>query len=456
MRNKNISFLAKFALASSVFLLSLQASAFTILGAGADGEDSGNPAYPPNTGYNFFAPNVNFTILSGTTVGVTGPVSIDNTLNFVNDNIFFAGSAIVQGTIGATKAIGSINIDGNNATTVTFQGSLLNATPLNFENNGLVVLDPLVNLTGNVDNLTASPAGIIAFLGDSTISGNIGTTTPLYALSGQIPGVGPQVVTLSGNNINVNIIQAGSLTGTTQFNLEDGTIVTGNFETIINNKNLIVLKQTQINGNIGETGLAFQTVTVDNAKNATVNGDIFATNTIIGTNSSLSIGDKHSIFGPVDSNGVAPLGKLNFLGNSFISMPIGAVNPLAEVNITGPAGSIVTLGTDIISDDVNVNGGGTLSVLENDIFGFNVDTNLTISNQSNVLVQPSAIINIANDFTLNAGTTLQLDMGGNQFLLGGVIANNQAILDPAATIEILNPGFVPFHSETSIAIISRT
>lgn len=462
--HKNKSFLTSIALASTLFCLApINVNAFALLDAGADDQNSGNPLYPPTNGYNFFAPNVDFTILNGTTIGVTGGVSIDNTINFANDNIFFAGNATVNGSIGATHAIGSINIKGASNTQVDLAGSLLNNTPLNFYNNGFVALDPAVNLTGNVNNLSGNIAGNIALTGNNTLSGNIGLTMPINSIFAESALGALSKINLTGTMINANTIIANdSGAGQTQFTVGNGTTVNAAFQTRNNNEHAIVLENSIINGNIGQPGFLFNSVKVDNGRNPTINGDVYATNTFISAisgapvfSSSLSIGNGYSFFGPVDAFvGTNHPTILNFLGSSTINFPIGVGNALDQVNITGPVGTVVTLANNIgANHGVNVNNGGTLSI-SGICADCTVSQDLNISNHSVLLVQPNAFIEPENNFNLAAGTTLQLDMGGNQFEIGGVFADNQAILDPNATIEILNPGFVPFHTVNTPAIVS--
>ncbi|MGD9592891.1 MAG: hypothetical protein AB7V32_10260, partial [Candidatus Berkiella sp.] len=464
MHNK--TWLVSIALASSFFGIFTQTSyAFTNLDAGANGQNTTNPAYDDaSTGYNFTAPNVDFTIIGSSTtpfvVSTDAGRSIDNTANNAGDNLFTTGLVQFNGTIGASNAIAGLNVMGGVA---TLFGDVLNQTPINLYSSTIQLLNN-VNLTGPVDSLSSTyfPSGTIVFINlfggaaTSTLSGNIGATNPLaYIVTVPIAGT-QQVIFQTNTTINVATIQAGfggiALFPTT-FDLRDNTVVNGNFVSDTDNNNSIILNQTQINGNIGAQGKRFATLIMNPNKTANIDGDIFATNTIINQNGILNLAGNNSFFGTVNSAGALPA-TLTFEGNTAVNFDIGGTNPLSTVNFSGPLGSVATLNAFVYANAVNVNGGGTLLVMPSE-FGFTLGGDLTISNGSTLHLQPSAVIETTNDFILTgAGNTLAVDLGGSRYVFGGVFADNQAVLDNNATIEILNPGFSPVRTDATALIVS--
>lgn len=451
--------LTSFALASSIFCaLPIPASA-TNLNAAADGQNSNNPAYPPDS-YNFIAPNVDFTIIGNTgntslSVNNSAGYSIDNGA-FANNNIFTTNNVSFKGLVTPTNPIAGITVSGN----LTLNGSVLNATPVNlYKSAGITLNADNVNLTGPVNNLSKIGAnGEIFILGNSNILGNVGSVAQPLAGIVAVNALHPvvqQTVTFGPNtSVNATSIASGFapfVFADTLFNIEDNTTVNGNFLTAVNGTNLITLKTATINGNIGSQGLNFKSLTISPGKTANVNGNIYANNTIINNAGILRIGDNKSIFGLVDSTGGAA--TLEFLGNSSISYDIGIANKLSEINMIGPAGTTVNLSRDlaISATTVRVNNGGTLSLAPNITVG--ADGAWIISDGSIAFLGEGAVLN-PNDFTLGPNSTLAFDMAGTTLLVGGVIADNQALLDPSATIEIVNPGFSPYHTSSSVAIRS--
>ncbi len=457
------SFLTGIALASSIFCaLPITASATNLDGA-ADGQNSNNPAYPPDS-YNFIAPNVDFTIIGNT--GNT-PLVVDNTAGysiangvFANNNIFVTNNVVFKGLVSPANAIAGLTVSGN----LTLNGSVLSATPINLNKSASITLNAdNVNLTGAVNNLSNLGAnGGIVILGNSSILGNVGTVSQplsgIRAINLLHPGL-QQTVTFGPNtSVNATSIKSGLapfVFGDTLFNVEDNTTVNGNFLTDVNGTNLITLKSTTINGNIGSQGFDFKSVTISPAKTAIVNGDIYADAIIIDNGSTLQLANNKSIFGLVDSTG-GPFSSLDFLGNSSVSFDIGAYNKISVINFLGATGTNVSFNNDVTINADNVVGkdGGTISLAPH--------TNVIsqgdwfLGDGSGVFIGVGANLETTN-FNLGMNSTLAFDMGGSPFLEGGVFGDNQArFLDPNTPVQIVNPGFSPYHTTSSVAVRSVT
>jgi outer membrane autotransporter protein len=147
-------------------------------------------------------------------------------------NITIAGSSIVSGSVGATKSLNLITINGvgtssfgstvnvddinfGGAATVNFAGNVTTTNDINFANNaGTINFADNANLTGSIDS-TAGANGTVNFAGSSTVSGTLGITTNSLAAINFNGGSG-ETVTLAGNIRATDIKVAGA--GTVQSN----------------------------------------------------------------------------------------------------------------------------------------------------------------------------------------------------------------------------------------------
>lgn len=428
------TWLAKAVLTSSVFCFfpSYVWSAAN-LDAGANNQNSGNPLYPPNGGYDFVASNVNFTILNGANIGQTGGISIDNA-GFVNDVINFAGTSTILGTIGNTNAISAINLQGSGAT-VTLDANIVKSTPIIFQANGNLSLADTVQIF-DVDNQTGGTAGTLIFQGTG-IAQNVGVTKPLSLVTINSNG-GVKTVVFDGTVLNANTINVvGGTPNATTLNLNGaGMVATGNFTTNNNNLDIFtVAKTATINGNIGNTSDAFAQLNIQ--ANTTLNGEAFVTNTVIFPATILTLTSNSQITGTINGTAAA-IGTLIFDGNSSIVSPIGAAASLLLVNVHGPAGSNVNLDANVSATNVTVDNGGTLTVIDPT---FTITGNLALSNGSILSLANNTNLDVTGTFTLPAGTTLQVDMGGNLTTTGEVTSGGLSTVSAGATLSVVNPGF---------------
>lgn len=170
----------------------------------------------------------NSTVLLADGADITGSVDNISATDGVG-NITIAGSSIITGSVGATKALNLITVNGvgtssfnstvnvddinfGGAATVNFGGSVTTTNDIDFANNaGVINFADNANLTGSIDS-TGGAAGTLNFAGTSAVSGTIGlTTNALTAIN--FNGGSGETVTLGGNirATDIKIAGAGSV-----------------------------------------------------------------------------------------------------------------------------------------------------------------------------------------------------------------------------------------------------
>jgi autotransporter family porin len=173
----------------------------------------------------------NATALLADGADITG--SVDNIGATTGEgNITIAGSSIISGSVGASKALNLITVNGvgtssfgstvnvddinfGGAATVNFAGSVTTTNDINFANNaGTINFADNANLTGSIDS-TAGTNGTVNFAGSSAVSGTMGITTNGLAAINFNGGSG-ETVTLGDNIRATDIKIAGA--GTVQAN----------------------------------------------------------------------------------------------------------------------------------------------------------------------------------------------------------------------------------------------
>jgi hypothetical protein len=155
----------------------------------------GSADFSNNVTANIGLNGVGVGVTLGDSVKVTG--AIDNTSVFDGSGqVTISGNSEITGSIGDTQALASLVLNGGVDTTVTL-GSVVNAKAIaigagqatfNDDVNGAISLLGTVNLadaktiTGNIDGNTKN-TGVLNFLGDSTVDGQIGNTHPVNTIN---------------------------------------------------------------------------------------------------------------------------------------------------------------------------------------------------------------------------------------------------------------------------------
>ena len=463
-RNKT-ALLCYAALASTLFCIysSTAAAALTNLDAGANGQTSANATYPPGTGYNYSVPNVSFTILDAVPIGNTGGVAVDNNNGLpgvpnASTVLNFAGGSIVAGTVGPTNAIGTINLAGGAGKTVDFTGNVTVGN-LNFVAGSTATstakFEDNVVINGNIDN-TSGGAGIgsLNVVKTAIIIGSIGSTNSLNLASVNSGAAGVGVLTLQGPLINIGTINlAGGAANATTLDLNNlAMALTGNITTSANNSGVLNFQgaSTTVTGNIGTNALALHQVQITG--NATVNGNIFATNVEFQAASTLTLGNNSTLSGTLTTL-VPNQGTLTLSGNFSGSNTMGAAGTILNtINVSGAAGTTVNFNNqDISAFNINVNNGGTLSVIGAQTIN---NANLALTNASVLNIANGAALNLLNGglLALNAGTTLQVDMAST-LTAGTVTSTGISVVNADAILNVLNPGTGTVGTTTTIPII---
>ncbi|QKJ27453.1 autotransporter domain-containing protein [Aliarcobacter cibarius] len=369
---------------------------------------------------------VNTNISNGTTLN-----SLGNITSNINGTTANSGTLSMSGTnqtitgnIGNTNSLQNFNV--TNGTT-TLNGNL-NATNTNISNG--TILNSLGNITSNINGKTAN-SGTLNMNGTTqTITGNIGDTNSLEnfnvtngttTLNGNLNATNTNIsngasLNSQGNitsNVNGTAANSGNLlmSGANQtifnsigniYSLNNFTVKTGTttanadikaLSTNIANGATLNLKanivsnidgDTPNSGTLSMSGVS-QTVTGDigsinklsnfvvNSGATTLNGNLSAINTNIGTNATLnSLGNiTTNLF--FDGNGVANLyegitGDINFAGND------GVVNVKDEKNVDGNISTLANnTGTINFEGDSQVS--GTIGDIAFGVKNINVNTN---------------------------------------------------------------------------------
>ncbi|MBI2790854.1 MAG: autotransporter domain-containing protein [Gammaproteobacteria bacterium] len=447
MKAKGRTFLTRAVLASSVFCLFPLTAQAVLTNIIVTPDSTATLLDPPSNGaggvggYAFTLTNSVFTVTNNYIVGQTGAVSFDNTANKAGIILNFDGNSTVQGETGAVNPLDTINVNGSSGTTVFFQNDV-NAANLNVTAGGTAQFKTAV-ITADIDNTGASNTGTLIFNDTNTVNGSIGATNPFNLITAQNTLGAAYTLIFDSPVVNATTINLldGGVGNATTLRLDNAAMVlTGNITNKTNDLNILnILNATTINGNLGTSDAVFNKIMVGANVNTTINGNIFvgAAGVQFQANNKLSIGSGFNINGPVTTiaNGA---GILNFLGNSTITSQIGAGGAaLALVGISGPAGTVVNLQNNIFAD-VLVGNGGTLAVTGARTITGDFDV------QPGVLsLGANSPLTVTGAFSMNAASTLQIDMAGSSTTTSKVAVAGNATTNTATTINILNAGYSP-------------
>lgn len=369
------------------------------------------PAITIDTGSGTFNANtvgdVNFTdsgsVILGDNTTLTGKIT---TANNGDGDLVFKGNGTVTGTVGGVgKLLNQVSIESGAGKIINLQDDVFVNNGINFSAGStpttILRLSDNVDVTGSIDNKNVTPAGILQFLGSSTVSGSIGATKSL-------------------SNIDVQgTSETVSVTGTTS---ADTIIVTGATNTVsFGNK---------VTANMG--------ITFQGAGN-TINfaNDVTAPFTNFAAENTANYADGADVTGLIDNtSGTAGKGILNFAGDGSVSGTVGATKSMNTINLNGAAGKVVSFANNVTSNTINV-GAGTGN------FDGNVTGNINITNNGFVVLADNKIITGPVDNTSGVADKGTLTLEGSGTVTGSIgnsnsllLANLNSLAGASETIEL--------------------
>ena len=421
----NKSLFTQAVLASTVFCissLSTSAHAAVInLPAAANGSDSGTAPYnTPADGYNFVDNNVSFTILDGNNVGNPSGYSIDvnnsNNPAFCNgqgcllDEINFEGNSVVDGSVGTTNNLFSINLNTTNAAnkSVEFKGALLNVDQIIFVGitPSTLIFNSLAMDVNITTRIAASKTNVhtVEIKDDTNFSGIIGSSARLIKT---VIDNGKTLTVDDGSILFGPIDGPGSITylGSTR----TVSAIGGTTPLADVNFNGVAGKNANLNGNISAA-----TVTVNNGGRLTIN----STNTI--TTNGLTIANGELALAPSTTANVVGKFTLNNnnatlivdMGGQAASTPLLAVTGIATV---GGGANLTVLNPEYNPGNTTVpiitGGAGSalapLTIINSNTFMTSF-SNQVSGDTLNLVITSKSLSNFA-DQTNNIGAALSLN-----------------------------------------------
>ncbi|AAL03811.1 autotransporter outer membrane protein OmpA [Rickettsia conorii] len=340
--------------------------------------------------------------------------------------------AAINGTIGNTNALATVNVGAGIA---TLEGAIIKATTTKLTNAASVLTLTNVNavLTGAIDNTTGvDNVGVLNLNGAlSQVTGNIGNTNALATIS-----VGAGKATLGGAVIKATTTKLTDNASAVTFT--NPVVVTGAIDNTGNANNGIVTftGDSTVTGNIGNTN-ALATISVGAGK-ATLGGAIIkATTTKLTDNASaVTFTNPVVVTGAIDNTGNANNGIVTFTGDSTVTGNIGNTNALATISVgAGKAtlgGAIIKATTTKLTDNASAV-----------TFTNPVVVTGAIDNTGNA---NNGIVTFTGDSTVtgNIGNTNALatiSVGAGKATLGGAIikATTTKLTDNASAVTFTNP-----------------
>ena len=299
---------------------------------------------------------------AGTAVLKVGTGAITGTIDGDANNkgtLNFTGSNTVGGAIGGTHALGTINI--TDGTTLAVGANSVSATQINIGTStaGATMTTGTGTLTGLIDSKAAG-TGTLSVIGGATTTlaagANVGSAFKLAAIN---VATGGTLVAGTADTINATQV---TLTGTGAITLDSGTL-TGKIDGAVATNGTVNFTQTNtLNGNIGSAvGVGTVAVSANKTLNAnTNNNSITATNLTLAGGSILNLGTG-VVTGAIDGTAGA-LGTVNFTASQTTAGSIGGNNNLLAVNISGGTVTLGAVAGDTIkAQTTTVNTGGTLN-----------------------------------------------------------------------------------------------
>jgi len=350
---------------------------FNLINVGADGSTS-------NFNNSVKVNNINLT--------GTGTVNFNGSLEVVSGDIVFgaAGTVSFNNAVKISDGTGVVDFADNDGTLIL--------------NGGVTTFD------SNIDNTSAIlTVGTVRVKGDTTVSGNLGSTKALKTLEAGYAGK----TTAFTGNVNVSAFNVME-TGTVEFSssLTADTI----------------------------TYKGAGTVIIDSGTTLSLTGDI----DFDGNNGTLQIGAGNNLLENVDNTGDLVAGTLTLDGGvQVITGIIGATNALVAVN-TGNDASITTFANTINANTVNINGTGNVTFQEGitgDLY-FSGNGDATISSGKSIIGDVDSSVDNQGDLILAGGAqTVDGSIGATHSIATITSTANNADIDllgnvSAGTIDV--------------------
>ncbi len=359
-------------------------------------------------------------------------------------NLDFEGNGTVNGNIGASgAALYTVNATGVAGTTVTINGEVyaadmtvgagtldldgtfhsVGASTLKFLADGFVILEDTHTIEHNITT-DHNGEGTLSFKGDGEVTGTIGASGAyLKAINvvqndnsvdlnkavyvntlafGPETADGDTTVTFGGD---AHIGQGGAGQGiTTQWPYFGIVAFNGD---------------ATVNGDIGVSTAAIWEIYLNTTgKTLNLQGNTFVDDGIYLSSASQTINiaaGKNVTADLYNDSGSNGEGTLIFLGSSTYNGGIGdSDDSLADINITGVAGTTVTINGNIYSDDVTVGSGNLL-----------LNGNLTSNDAKTLIYDNDGYVTLADGHTINSNITTDADNQGTLSFQGkGTVNGN--------------------------------
>ncbi|WP_458693595.1 autotransporter outer membrane beta-barrel domain-containing protein [Rickettsia conorii] len=404
---------------------------------------NGNNAVAANHGFD--APADNYTGLGNITLGGVNaeliiqsatPAKITLAGNIDGGGIITVKTdAAINGTIGNTNSLATINVG---AGTATLGGAVIKATTTKLTDAASVLTLTNANavLTGEIDNTTGGDnVGVLNLNGAlSQVSGNIGNTNSLATIN-----VGAGTATLGGAVIKATttkLTDAASVLTLTNAN----AVLTGEIDNTTGGDNVGVLNLngalSQVSGNIGNTN-SLATINVG-AGLLQVQGGVVKANAINLTDnaSAVTFTNPVVVTGALDNTGNANNGIATFTGNSTVTGNIGNTAALATVNVG--AGLLQVQGGVVKANAINLTDNASAVTFTNPVVVTGALDNTGNANNGIATFTGNSTVtgNIGNTAAL---ATVNVGAGLLQVQGGVVKANAINLTDNASAVTFTNP-----------------
>ncbi|AFB22931.1 autotransporter outer membrane beta-barrel domain-containing protein [Rickettsia rickettsii] len=426
------------------------------LNAGKSLTLNGNNAVAANHGFD--APADNYTGLGNIALGganaaliiqSAAPSKITLAGNIDGGGIITVKTdAAINGTIGNTNALATVNVG---AGTATLGGAVIKATTTKLTNAASVLTLTNANavLTGAIDNTTGGDnVGVLNLNGAlSQVTGDIGNTNSLATIS-----VGAGTATLGGAVIKATTTKLTNAASAVKFT--NPVVVTGAIDNTGNANNGIVTftGNSTVTGNVGNTN-ALATVNVG-AGLLQVQGGVVKANTINLTDnaSAVTFTNPVVVTGAIDNTGNANNGIVTFTGNSTVTGNVGNTNALATVNVG--AGLLQVQGGVVKANTINLTDNASAVTFTNPVVVTGAIDNT--GNANNGIVTFTGNSTVTGDIgntnalaTVNVGAGITLQAGGS-------LAANNIDFGARSTLEFNGPldgggKAIPYYFKGAIA-----
>gem|GEM_PF-5180363 len=375
--------------------------------------------------------NMGILTLAGGTQTVTGQVGTDT------DRLAQVNSGANGATSTFVNDVYAVNVTNTGTGTTTFQNDVkatnvnVNAGTTNFEDNLTATTTTITTGTGKFNTVSGSTSSNIVFT-------NAGTANLYDDLTGN-------VTTTADNQGTLTII--GSSSGKAQ-------IITGNIGTS-SSLDLSTL-------NIGETGVSTNyTVT-------TINGNIYANNTVLnnGTTASseLILASGNSITSTIttadDGKGILTLVG----GTQTVTGTVGTSGAKLKTVNAGATGEIATFSNDVFATNLNVIGTGAVNLngsYSGTTLNYNADGSVNLADNEDITSAITTTTNNTGSLNLAGTSTVSGQVGTNTNKLKTVNAGATGEIatfsnDVFATTTSIGSGEIKFEGDLTSDIIALT